>query len=67
MPTLNAFVSTAEAMQSVKAALAKASAGPKKNAALIHLRAAETAQAAHQEGDCLMALSAATAALTRKG
>ncbi|WP_240790302.1 hypothetical protein [Rhodobacter sp. SY28-1] len=63
MSTMNAFVSTAEELQSARLASALAPAGPKKDAALIHLRAAESAEAAHREADCLKSLSAAMAAL----
>lgn len=63
MSSMSAFVSTAEEMQFVKAALGKAPAGPKREAALIHRCAAEKAQAQHEDADCLKALSATTAAL----
>lgn len=63
MSSMNAFVSTAEELQSARLACALAPAGPKKDAALVHLRAAEGAEAAHLDADCLKSLSAAIAAL----
>jgi hypothetical protein len=63
MSSIRAFVSTAAELQSARIACARAPAGPRKNAALIHLRAAERAKAAHRDADCLRSLSAAAAAL----
>lgn len=63
MSSMNAFVSTAEELQSARIDCAFAPAGPKKDAALAHLRTAERAQADHRDADCLRALSAASAAL----
>lgn len=63
MSSMNAFVSTAEELQSARLACALAPVGPKKDAALIQLRAAERAEAAHRGADCLKLLSAAIAAL----
>ncbi len=65
--SLNAFISTAAEIASVKAAWDKAPSGPKKDAALGALRLAETAQIEHREADCLQALSAAKDALETKG
>lgn len=61
--SLNNFVSTTEHMKSVKEAWDKAPAGPKKDAALTHYRAAEKALTAQRDTDCLKALEAATSAL----
>lgn len=61
--SMNNFVSTTEKMKSVKAAWDKAPAGPKKDAALTHYRAAEKAQTEKKDADCLKSLDAATAAL----
>jgi len=57
------FVSTNEKMKSVKAAWDKAPAGPKKDAALTHYKAAEKSHSAQKETECLKSLDAATAAL----
>ncbi len=61
--TMDNFVSTTEKMKSVKTAWDKAPAGPKKDAALTHYRAAEKAHTARKDTDCLKELEAATAAL----
>lgn len=57
------FVSTNEKIKSVKAAWDKAPAGPKKDAALTHYKAAEKSHSAQQDAECLKSLDAATAAL----
>lgn len=54
---------TADKMKTVKAAWDAAPAGPKKDAALKHFRAAEKAQAAHNDADCNRELEAARHAL----
>ncbi|NKX44476.1 hypothetical protein [Roseicyclus persicicus] len=54
---------TADKMKTVKAAWNAAPAGPKKDAALKHFRAAEKAQAAHNDAECNRALEAARHAL----
>lgn len=64
--SLNAFISTAEEMSSVKVACEIAPSGRNKDAALVALRLAEAAKSTHREADCLLALSAATAALARE-
>lgn len=60
---MNNFISTADTMKTVKDALDKAVAGPKKDSALTHYQAAEQAQAAKNEAECLKELDAATHAL----
>lgn len=54
---------TAEKMKTVKAAWDAAPAGPKKDAALTHYRAAEKAQTQHKDADCNRELDAAQHAL----
>jgi hypothetical protein len=54
---------TADKMKSVKAAWDKAAAGPKKDAALEHYRAAEIAHKAHDDALTDKELDAATHAL----
>lgn len=54
---------TAEKMTSVKAAWDKAPAGPKKDAALKHYQAAETANTAKNDAETNKELDAATHAL----
>ena len=54
---------TADKMKSVKAAWDKAPAGPKKDAALKHYRAAEKAHMAKNEAETNKELDAATHAL----
>lgn len=60
---MSMFSSTNDKMKSVKAAWDKAPAGPKKDAALTHYKAAEKAQTAKNDADCLKALDATTKAL----
>ncbi|WP_228156761.1 hypothetical protein [Fuscovulum blasticum] len=55
--------STIDKMKSVKSAWDKAPAGPKKDAALTHYKAAEKAQTAKNDAECLKSLNAATHAL----
>lgn len=55
--------STADKMKTVKAAWDKAPDGPKKDAALTHYKAAEKAQTAKNDAECLKELDAATHAL----
>lgn len=55
--------SAVERMKTVKAAWDKAPSGPKKEAALKHYQAAEKAQKASNEADCIKACDAATKAL----
>ncbi|OSQ30809.1 hypothetical protein [Thalassospira sp. MCCC 1A03138] len=55
--------SAAEKMKTVKAAWDKAPSGPKKEAALKHYQAAETAHKAKNDPDCFKSLDAATKAL----
>ncbi|QGZ33507.1 hypothetical protein [Stappia indica] len=52
-----------EKMTSVKAAWDKAPAGPKKDAAFKHYKAAETAQTANNHADAMKELDATTRAL----
>lgn len=59
----NNFTSTQDQMKTVKAAWDKAPMGPKRDAALKHYQAAEKAQAANNEAECLKSLDAAKAAL----
>lgn len=54
---------TADKMKSVKAAWDKAPAGPKKDAALKHYKAAEKAHAVRNDADTNKELDAATHAL----
>lgn len=54
---------TADKMKSVREAWEQAPAGPKKDAALKHCQAAETAQTAKNERECIRALDAAQHAL----
>jgi hypothetical protein len=63
MQTKSPVPSTAEKMKSVKAAWDKAPAGPGKDAALKHYKAAEKAQAAKHDGECNRELDAAKHAL----
>lgn len=58
-PTTN----VADKMKTVKAAWDKAPAGPKKDAALKHFQAAEKAQTAKNDAECIRELDAATRAL----
>lgn len=55
--------SAADKMKTVKAAWDKASAGPKKDAALKHYQAAEKAQTAKNDAECIRELDAAVHAL----
>ncbi|NGM47580.1 hypothetical protein G5B31_18755 [Rhodobacter sp. SGA-6-6] len=55
--------STVEKMKSVRAAWEKASPGPKRDAAMTHYQAAEKAQTAKNDADCVKSLNAATQAL----
>lgn len=55
--------STIEKMKSVRVAWEKASPSPKRDAAMTHYQAAEKAQVAKNDADCLKALDAATKAL----
>ncbi|NNU82157.1 hypothetical protein HMH01_17100 [Halovulum dunhuangense] len=55
---------TADKMKAVKAAWDKAPAGPKKDEALTHYKAAEKALAAKNEGECTRELEAARRALS---
>lgn len=55
---------TSEKMTSVKAAWDKVPAGPKKDAALKHYQAAETAHTAKNEAETNKELDAATAKLS---
>ena len=63
MQTNSPAQSTADKMKSVKAAWDKAPAGPKKDAALKHYQAAETAQTAKNDSECIRELDAAQLAL----
>ncbi len=55
--------SAADRMKTVKTAWDAAAAGPKKDAALKHYQAAETALAAKHDADAIRELDAATRAL----
>lgn len=55
--------STADKMKTVKAAWDKAPAGPKKDTALTHYKAAEKAHTAKKDAECMKELDAATHAL----
>lgn len=59
----NNFTSLQEQMKSVKAAWDKAPAGPKKDTALKHYQAAQKAQTAKNDAECITALDAAKQAL----
>lgn len=59
----NHYTNTNDKMKTVKAAWDNAPAGPKKEAAGVHFRAAEKAQTAKNDAECLKSLDAATAAL----
>lgn len=61
--SMNIATSTTEKMQAVKSAWDKAVAGPKKEASLKHYQAAEKAQAAANDAECVKELDAATHAL----
>lgn len=61
--SMNNFTSTQDQIKAVKAAWDKAPAGPKKDAALTHYQAAEKAQTAKNDADCLKSLDAAKQAL----
>lgn len=61
--SMSNFTSTNDQMKSVKAAWDKAPAGPKKDEALKHYQAAEKAQTAKNDAECLKSLEAATRAL----
>lgn len=61
--TMNLHTSTQDKMKAVKTAWDKAPAGPKKEAALTHYKAAETAMAAKNDSDCVKSLDQATKAL----
>jgi len=63
MQTTPTTPNTAERMKTVKAAWDKAPAGPKKDAALKHYRAAEKANSEKHDGDCNRELDAAARAL----
>ena len=52
-----------EQMKNVKAAWDKAPAGPKKDASLKHYQAAEKAQTAKNDAECIKELNAAKSAL----
>ncbi|MBL4927784.1 hypothetical protein JI744_06670 [Tabrizicola sp. KVB23] len=60
---MNISNTTAEKMKSVKAAWDKAPDGAKKDAALTHYKAAEKAQTAKNDAECMKALDEATNAL----
>lgn len=60
---MSTFASTVDKMKSVKTACDKAPAGAKKDAALTHYKAAEKAQMAKNDADCIKALDAASKAL----
>lgn len=60
---MNLFTTTQDKIRVVKSAWDKAPAGPNKDAALVHFRAAEAAHAEKNDADCLIALDAATQAL----
>lgn len=57
------FTTTTDKMKTVKAAWDKAPAGAKKDKALTHYQAAEKAQTAKNDAECLKELDAATHAL----
>lgn len=61
--TTNNFTSTQDQMKSVKSVWDTAPAGPKKDAALKHYQAAEKAQTAKNDAECIKALDAAKQAL----
>lgn len=63
MSSLSAFVSISEEMLLVKAAWDLAPTGAKRDAALVHLHAAERSLIAHEDAECLRALSAVIATL----
>jgi len=63
METKSPIPNTGDKMKAVKAAWDKAPAGPKKDAALRHYQAAEKAQAAKLDAECIRELDAATKAL----
>jgi len=57
------FTSTADKVKSVKSAWDMAPSGPKKDAALTHYQAAQTAQTAKNDAECIKCLDAASHAL----
>lgn len=62
-PEMNKSAPPADKMKSVKAACDKAPAGAKKDAALKHYRAAETAHTAKNDAETIRHLDAATHSL----
>jgi hypothetical protein len=62
-PETNKSTNAADKMKTVKAAWDKAPSGPKKDAALKHYQAAETAHKANNDADTHKSLDAATHAL----
>jgi hypothetical protein len=60
---LNIATSMSDKLKSVKGACALAAAGPGKDAALLHLQAAEKAHADWRDDICARELAAATLAL----
>lgn len=63
MDPKNPTPSAVDKMKTVKAAWDKAPAGPKKDAALKHYQAAEKAQTAKNDAECVRELDAAVHAL----
>lgn len=63
MEAKSPVANTADKMKTVKAAWDLAPAGPKKDTALKHYQAAEKAQAAKHDAECIRELDAATRAL----
>jgi len=63
MDPKNRTPSAVDKMKTVKAAWDKAPAGPKKDAALKHYQAAEKAQTAKNDAECIRELDAAVHAL----
>lgn len=63
MSSISSFVSVAQEMQSARSLYDRAPAGPKKDAARLHLGEAEEAMRTRRDADCLRSLSAAAAAL----
>jgi hypothetical protein len=63
MDKTNPATNTAEKMKTVKSAWDAAPAGPKKDEALTHYKAAQTAQTAKNDAECNRELEAAKRAL----
>jgi hypothetical protein len=64
VPSINQRDIAVAKMKTISAAVSKAADGPKKNAAQVHMKAAEVAKAANRNDDCLRALNAAAKSIS---